>query len=513
MVRRRNRGSLKMRCLFLMGIVLIVLSCSYIYNTIGPPNESTYSTRRHLLAVEHCQLSRLRNTDFDEYAEGVPAVLVYCIALFVLFVGIATVTDELFVPALMIMSERMDLSEDVAGATLMASASSAPELFTNVADSIGEGTSVGIGTIVGSAMFNILVIIACTGILAADTLIIDWKPLIRDCFFYCCSIGLLLYFLTNGGAEERGRVTWEEGLVMFLFYFLYVLFMKYNQFFMALMDKTKDVVSPRWKENVRMWKESEQAGNENKSGNGDGIEMQEPKDNAAAGNSDPPPANAETNEDEEEPVGCCGKFISVFIDAWMFVFSCTIPDVNSESIQDKLDACDDPEEKESLTKAKLKKEKWYVVAFVNSIIWIMIICYGMVWLAEKCGCIMGIPPKIMGATVLAAGTSIPDALGSIEVAYKGMGDMAVANAIGSNVFDILIGLGLPWFVRGAAAGKVFDVDMDGIQTWIIFLFSTVIVLVIAFIISGWRLGKTFGFCLLVLYVGFIVFVILHYVYL
>ena len=50
----------------------------------------------------------------------------------------------------------------------------------------------------------------------------------------------------------------------------------------------------------------------------------------------------------------------------------------------------------------------------------------------------------MGTLVLAAGTSVPDALASVSVARAGQGDMAVANAVGSNIFDIWLGLGLPW---------------------------------------------------------------------
>merc|ERR1719149_514698 len=52
----------------------------------------------------------------------------------------------------------------------------------------------------------------------------------------------------------------------------------------------------------------------------------------------------------------------------------------------------------------------------------------------------------MGLTVLSAGTSVPDALSSIMVAQRGLGDMAVSNALGSNVFDILLGLGFPYFL-------------------------------------------------------------------
>ena len=42
--------------------------------------------------------------------------------------------------------------------------------------------------------------------------------------------------------------------------------------------------------------------------------------------------------------------------------------------------------------------------------------------------------------------SVTDTIASVMVARDGHGDMAVSNSIGSNVFDILLGLGLPWFL-------------------------------------------------------------------
>ena len=55
----------------------------------------------------------------------------------------------------------------------------------------------------------------------------------------------------------------------------------------------------------------------------------------------------------------------------------------------------------------------------------------------------------MGLTFVAAGVSVPDALSSLAVIKEGLGDMAVSNAVGSNVFDILVCLGLPWFIQTA----------------------------------------------------------------
>lgn len=52
---------------------------------------------------------------------------------------------------------------------------------------------------------------------------------------------------------------------------------------------------------------------------------------------------------------------------------------------------------------------------------------------------VGITEEIMGLTILAAGTSIPDLITSVIVARKGLGDMAVSSSVGSNIFDITVG--------------------------------------------------------------------------
>ncbi|NXR99259.1 NCKX4 protein, partial [Oxylabes madagascariensis] len=60
------------------------------------------------------------------------------------------------------------------------------------------------------------------------------------------------------------------------------------------------------------------------------------------------------------------------------------------------------------------------------------------------GYTLGIPDVIMGITFLAAGTSVPDCMASLIVARQ------VSNTVGSNVFDILVGLGVPWGLQTMA---------------------------------------------------------------
>jgi Ca2+/Na+ antiporter len=107
-----------------------------------------------------------------------------------MFKQLGTICDEYFVPSLEVIVEKLEIPNDVAGATFMAAGSSAPELFTSLVATfliVNEG---GIGTIVGSAIFNILVIVGATGLIACkdQSLNIWWYPLTRDCAFYTLAI-------------------------------------------------------------------------------------------------------------------------------------------------------------------------------------------------------------------------------------------------------------------------------------------------------------------------------------
>ena len=58
--------------------------------------------------------------------------LLYVLCLFYMFCALAIVCDEFFVPALEVIIDKQQITEDVAGATLMAAGGSAPELFTSI---------------------------------------------------------------------------------------------------------------------------------------------------------------------------------------------------------------------------------------------------------------------------------------------------------------------------------------------------------------------------------------------
>merc|ERR1719380_430780 len=121
-------------------------------------------------------------------------ILWFLICLYMLK-QLGAICDEYFVPSLEVIVEKLELSNDVAGATFMAAGSSAPELFTSLTATFFIVNEGGVGTIVGSAIFNILVIVGATGFVACkdQALEIWWYPLTRDCIFYIISIAELMW--------------------------------------------------------------------------------------------------------------------------------------------------------------------------------------------------------------------------------------------------------------------------------------------------------------------------------
>ena len=125
-------------------------------------------------------------------------IFLYILLLFISFYVLAKVVDDYFVESLDKIAERLKLSSDAAGATLMAVGSSAPELFVALFAVFrpGDHAAIGVGNIVGSALFNILAITGAAAIVRKA--VIAWQSVVRDLFFYAIAILLLLLTLLYG---------------------------------------------------------------------------------------------------------------------------------------------------------------------------------------------------------------------------------------------------------------------------------------------------------------------------
>ncbi len=111
----------------------------------------------------------------------------------------------------------------------------------------------------------------------------------------------------------------------------------------------------------------------------------------------------------------------------------------------------------------------------------------------------GIPEGVIGATLVAFGTSLPELVTSITAVKKGHGELAIGNVIGADILNVL-------FVVGASASVTrggLEVPREFFFVQIPFMLAVVLILRIAVIRSNEYIKKYFGFILLSLYIIYI----------
>ncbi|XP_049591278.1 sodium/potassium/calcium exchanger 2 isoform X7 [Syngnathus scovelli] len=468
------------------------------------------------------------------------AVILHMFGMIYMFIALAIVCDEFFVPALTVITEKLTISDDVAGATFMAAGGSAPELFTSIIGVFISHSNVGIGTIVGSAVFNILFVIGMCAIFSKEILNLTWWPLFRDVSFYILDLILLIVFFLDNFISVWESITLLSG------YAAYVIFMKFNGtvegFVKGCMNKNQVVeVEVQPKARPRLQRGGSSASLHNSLMRNSIFQLMihtldplsegkfrekasilhkiakkkcqvedSEKANGVASRSDKnlpnsssvqveaaPPMNGtagqegQTAEDEEEddqplslswPESGRKRFTYLFIMPIVLPLWLTLPDVRKPSAK-----------------------KFFPISFLGSICWIAIFSYLMVWWAHQVGETIGITEEIMGLTILAAGTSIPDLITSVIVARKGLGDMAVSSSVGSNIFDITVGLPFPWLMWSLISGlKPVTVSSNGLFCAIVLLFLMLIFVIISIAACKWRMSKLLGFIMFMLYFVFLV---------
>jgi K+-dependent Na+/Ca+ exchanger-like protein len=344
------------------------------------------------------------------------SILMMGLAVFLL----AIITDEYFIVSLDQISRRFNIPGNVAGASLMAMGSSAPELFIAIMALLiagGAHGDVGIGTIVGSAIFNILVITGASAVVRPAA--IPWRVIVRDVVMYTISLALLI------AAFSDGQITlWEAALFLLVYAVYIVVLFNWHAFAPGDVDDPVEAVS-------------------------DEIHTQ------------------------SERTGLYFRITALVSRVIGFFMG--------------------------------NPEKSYWRAFAVSIIFIAILSYLLVEYAILFADALSIPPVIVALTILAAGTSVPDLFASIVVARQGRGDMAVANAVGSNVFDILIGLGLPWMMVLLVEGGTIAVGTADLFTSTLLLLGTVLLLFV-FLTTGHRLSRLEGAILIAVYAAYVLWV-------
>lgn len=157
------------------------------------------------------------------------------LALGLIFYEIKVVSDYIELSCIYV-ANKFKIPASVAGATLLAVTSSAPEFFTSLSSAVFQGIfKIGLITIIWSAIFNILVIPGASGIMAKEDLIVTKKGTKRDMIFYIAIIFTLLLSISDS------VLTREEGGTFVLIYLLYIYVLYRDSQHIATHDKLKKV--------------------------------------------------------------------------------------------------------------------------------------------------------------------------------------------------------------------------------------------------------------------------------
>ncbi|KAM6060479.1 sodium/potassium/calcium exchanger 1 [Theristicus caerulescens] len=517
-------------------------------------------------------------------------VVLHVFGMMYVFVALAIVCDEYFVPALGVITEKLQISEDVAGATFMAAGGSAPELFTSLIGVFISHSNVGIGTIVGSAVFNILFVIGTCALFSREILHLTWWPLFRDISFYIVDLLMLILFFLDS------VIDWWESLLLLTAYATYVFTMKQNVYleqwvkqelnkklnavqaasaehirkkssgavaddgtkkpadgrklqpasalqrgsssaslhnsqmrstiFQLMIHTLDPLAGAKFKDRVDILSNITKVKAETLAGQGSKAEAEEEK-KAPSAVQVTPASDSEPSKDKQKT--------DAPQDGQPSSDSDTSEDSSSGSEEDSDDDSTDDDENDeplSLEWPETRKKqaiylflfpivfplwstmpdvrnpdskKFFVFTFFGSIIWIAVFSYLMVWWAHQVGETIGISEEIMGLTILAAGTSIPDLITSVIVARKGLGDMAVSSSVGSNIFDITVGLPVPWFLYSVFNGlSPVAVSSNGLFCAIVLLFLMLLFVIISIAACKWKMNKLLGLTMFALYFVFLI---------
>lgn len=114
---------------------------------------------------------------------------------------------------------------------------------------------------------------------------------------------------------------------------------------------------------------------------------------------------------------------------------------------------------------------------------------------------IGISEKVIGLTIVAAGTSLPELATSVVAALKKQPDIAVGNIVGSNIFNLLFIMGLTSIIQPAAYNPAFNPDQY------VMIGATALLFLLMFNPKRHRLDRWEGALLLVIYIGYAVFLL------
>ncbi|KAM3926417.1 sodium/potassium/calcium exchanger 5 [Leptodactylus fuscus] len=425
---------------------------------------------------------------FAEQERKDGGILIHFLVVLYMFLAVATICEEYFIPSLEVISEGLGLSQDVAGATFMSVGISAPELVTAFLGVFVTKGNIGVSAVVGSAVYNLLGICSACCLFSSACRLTCW-PLFRDCVAYAVSVAVVIDITSDN------NIYWYESASLLLIYGLYIVILcfdiRINKYMVRKCSPCCTCFADILDEN------SEQqpligCNEENRR-----IVQQRSRSDLGIFQEEFSQLSISFQEQNEIPDDPSRVFIMPEDDYKRILWVLSLP-INA-LIYLTVPDC-----------RRRAWKNWFILTFLMSVVWISGVTYILLWMVVIIGETLSIPDTVMGLTLLAAGTSIPNTVASVLVAREGKGDMAMSNIVGSNVFDLLC-LGVPWFIKTVFIDRSAPVEVTstGLTYTSISLLFSIIFVFVAVHVNGWKLDIKLGVICIIMYLVFVTFSILY----
>eukprot|EP01114_Cavostelium_apophysatum_P013768 TRINITY_DN3410_c0_g1_i1.p1 TRINITY_DN3410_c0_g1~~TRINITY_DN3410_c0_g1_i1.p1 ORF type:complete len:605 (+),score=81.39 TRINITY_DN3410_c0_g1_i1:105-1919(+) len=490
------------------------------------------------------------------------SIIMMLVWLLFLFYMIISTTDDYFSPAISRLSDRLRLSSNVAGVTLVAFGNGSPDVFAAFAALSHGSSEMGIGGLIGSGVFVTLVVLAAVS-LSANTTNITRRPFLRDTVFYLVAVGLTLVIARDGNIY-----LWEAIMFMSLYvcYVVVVFLSRYihqrtkrrrreqlgivedaNEELYDVGNNEDSAIYPMLDEalfvsNVRSWKA------EKYKLHGELLFGIEDRSFSGLSRTWFQKINAATSWHEKS---VREKLLFIIAAPTLLLRNLTIP-VAREGEWNRIFAVLNPifaplfalfathKFLEPVHMGKItvpvfaivlvvgalvsiavffttkdyEPPRYFVVfsitGFLMGICWLYVIATEIVCVLRTIGRIARISEQILGLTVVAWGNSVVDLVTNVIIAKQGYPDMAVSACFGAPTFNLLFGAGISllyWTIRYYPEPFLVEFSMAMLIAFC-FLLGSIVITIIAIPLQKFSITKPYAIFLIVLYLIFTVLSVL-----
>jgi cation:H+ antiporter len=113
----------------------------------------------------------------------------------------------------------------------------------------------------------------------------------------------------------------------------------------------------------------------------------------------------------------------------------------------------------------------------------------------------GISQAVIGLTIVAAGTSVPELATSVTAAFKKNSDIAIGNVVGSNIFNVFFILGISGSIKSLPMNPNANIDM------LMNIFASVLMFIFVFVGKGRKISRLEGGIFVLIYIAYVVILI------